>query len=183
MTRLYLAGPDVFLPDAVEVGRRKVELCRAAGFDAVFPLDNAPPEGLSGADLGHAIYRINHDLMLGCDAVLANLTPFRGPSADAGTLFELGVFVGAGKPVHGYSASARGFYERCCDWLGLSAGAERDAEGYALERFDMADNLMIPGAIAAAGGVFATHEENELAAWSAFGEALRQLREQLETDA
>jgi nucleoside 2-deoxyribosyltransferase len=26
MTKVYLAGPDVFLPDAVEAGRRKVRL-------------------------------------------------------------------------------------------------------------------------------------------------------------
>jgi nucleoside 2-deoxyribosyltransferase len=40
MTKIYLAGPDVFLPDAVELGRAKVELCAAYGLTGLFPLDN-----------------------------------------------------------------------------------------------------------------------------------------------
>ena len=47
-----------------------------------------------------------------CDIVIANLTPFRGPSADAGTLVELGWFLGRGKPVFGYSNTALPFAER-----------------------------------------------------------------------
>ena len=31
--KIYLAGPDVFLPDAVEIGRRKVELCAPSRAD------------------------------------------------------------------------------------------------------------------------------------------------------
>ena len=31
------------------------------------------------------------------DAIIANLTPFRGPSADAGTVYELGYMAGRGK--------------------------------------------------------------------------------------
>jgi nucleoside 2-deoxyribosyltransferase len=39
--KIYLAGPDVFLHDAVEIGRRKVELCRRHGLTGRSPLDNA----------------------------------------------------------------------------------------------------------------------------------------------
>ena len=39
--KIYLAGPDVFLPDAVEIGRRKAELCARYGVIGLFPLDNA----------------------------------------------------------------------------------------------------------------------------------------------
>ena len=39
--KIYLAGPDVFLPDAVEIGRRKVELCTRHGLTGLYPLDNA----------------------------------------------------------------------------------------------------------------------------------------------
>ena len=38
--RIYLAGPEVFLPDATAFGRRKVEICAAHGLEGVFPLDN-----------------------------------------------------------------------------------------------------------------------------------------------
>ena len=38
--RVYLAGPDVFHPDAVTLGQRKKELCAQFGLVGVFPLDN-----------------------------------------------------------------------------------------------------------------------------------------------
>ena len=37
------------------------------------------------------------------DAIIANLTPFRGPSADAGTVYELGYMAGRGKLCLAYS--------------------------------------------------------------------------------
>ena len=49
------------------------------------------------------IFARNLALMRRADLIIANLTPFRGVSADPGTVFELGWFDGAGKPVYGYS--------------------------------------------------------------------------------
>jgi hypothetical protein len=47
--KLYLAGPDVFRPDAGN-GRRGVRaLCRAAGHQALVPLDGAAGAGASTA--------------------------------------------------------------------------------------------------------------------------------------
>ena len=40
--------------------------------------------------------------MIAADAIIANLTPFRGPSADAGTVYELGYMAGRGKLCLGY---------------------------------------------------------------------------------
>ena len=37
-----------------------------------------------------------------CDAVVANLTPWRGPGADPGTAFEVGFAAALGKPVLAY---------------------------------------------------------------------------------
>ena len=73
MTRLrvYLAGPDVFRPDAVEHGRRLVALCNQHGFDAVFPLDATLPGELrdpqaiarhiskEAAAFVHAVFSLN----------------------------------------------------------------------------------------------------------------------------
>jgi len=39
--KIYLAGPDVFLPDAIELGRRKADICARLGLSALYPLDNA----------------------------------------------------------------------------------------------------------------------------------------------
>ena len=41
--------------------------------------------------------------MRSCDAAVANLTPFRGVSADAGTAFEVGFMRALGRPVLGYT--------------------------------------------------------------------------------
>ena len=40
--------------------------------------------------------------MIEADAIIANLTPFRGPGADAGTVYELGYMAGRGKLCLGY---------------------------------------------------------------------------------
>ena len=83
---IYLAGPDVFLANALEVGERKRELCRRFGFEGLFPLDQDESVGADAAK----IFQANCALMRRADIGLFNLTPFRGPSADCGTVFELG---------------------------------------------------------------------------------------------
>src|SRR3954470_11649109 len=93
--KVYLAGPDVFLPDAVGVGRLKVNLCERYGLAGLFPLDNEIHIAVGDASL--QIYRGNLSMMDEADAIVANLTPFRGPSADAGTVFELGYMAGSRK--------------------------------------------------------------------------------------
>src|SRR5256714_14973901 len=96
MTTVYLAGPDVFLPDALDIGRRKVELCTRHGLIGLYPLDNAIDRAAKDASL--AIFRGNENMMIEADAIIANLTPFRGPGADAGTVYELGFMAGRGEP-------------------------------------------------------------------------------------
>ena len=53
--RIYLAGPDVFLPNAKEIGGIKKEMCREFGFEGLFPLDNDFPGEPSALE----IYRAN----------------------------------------------------------------------------------------------------------------------------
>lgn len=177
--RLYLAGPDVFLPDAVAIGRSKVALCAAYGFEGLFPLDcEPPPPGVSHREAGLQIYRANVALMRSADAVIANLTPFRGPSADVGTAFELGFFAAMQRPIFAYSADASGFAERTRTLLGLDSSAERDADGCSIEPFGLPDNLMLPGAVLDGGGEWVSDANASapgLAAVSAFGKCLRGL--------
>ena len=47
--------------------------------------------------------RRDRRLIDSCRALLANVTPFRGPSADVGTAWEMGYASGQGKPVVAYS--------------------------------------------------------------------------------
>src|SRR5476651_1336655 len=99
--KVYLAGPDVFLPDALEAGRRKVELCTRYVLTGLYPLDNIVD--LAARDASLRIFRGNEAMMNEADAIIANLTPFRGPGADAGTVYELGYMAGRGELCLGYS--------------------------------------------------------------------------------
>ena len=108
--KIYLAGPDVFLPDAVEIGRRKAAICARHGLIGLYPLDNAVD--LAAADASLAIFKGNEAMMDAADAIIANLTPFRGPSADAGTVYELGYMAGRGKLCFAYSNDPAVYAER-----------------------------------------------------------------------
>ena len=106
--KLYLAGPDVFLADAMDVGARKRGLCRKYGFEGLFPVDPEKGESKDPA----VIFRANCALMQEADGGLFNLTPFRGPSADVGTAFELGFLFARGTPIHGYASRGGAYADR-----------------------------------------------------------------------
>jgi nucleoside 2-deoxyribosyltransferase len=141
--KVYLAGPDVFLADAVEIGRRKVELCADHGLSGLYPLDNAIDPAASDASL--RIFRGNEAMMNAADAIIANLTPFRGPGADAGTVYELGYMAGRGKLCLGYSNDPSCYADRTRQFTGVNLHDGRliDAAGMTVEDFGLADNLMM----------------------------------------
>jgi nucleoside 2-deoxyribosyltransferase len=145
--KIYLAGPEVFLHDAIEIGRRKVELCRRHGVTGLYPLDNEID--LSAKDASRQIYRANEAMMNAADAIIANLTPFRGPGADGGTVFELGYLAGRGKLCLGYSNDPSVYAERVGRFTELKSGEGRlaDAQGLTVENFGLADNLMMMHAL------------------------------------
>jgi nucleoside 2-deoxyribosyltransferase len=141
--KIYLAGPDVFLPDAIEVGRRKADICTQYGLTGLYPLDNAVDR--SAADPSLAIFRGNEAMMEACDAIIANLTPFRGPGADPGTAYELGYMAGRGKFCLGYSNDPAVYADRLRRIADVKPHAEHlvDAEGLTVEDFGLPDNLML----------------------------------------
>jgi len=151
--RVYLAGPEVFLPNAREVGAEKCRIAAEAGVKGVFPLDNA----LDLADLGKAeqarrISQANEGLMRLCDALIANLTPFRGASMDAGTAFEVGFMRALGRPVAGYTNAPHDYRERAkLVRTGPALPFDADHPHVAIEDFDLAENLMIEIAITESG--------------------------------
>jgi len=145
--KIYLAGPDVFLPDAIQLGRRKQELCERHGHLGLFPLDNTVDASAPTASM--EIFRGNSAMMDTADAIIANLTPFRGPSADAGTVYELGYMAGCGKLCFGYSNDPLNYIDRVAKLQPLvgKVGALVDAQGLIVEDFRLADNLMIVHAL------------------------------------
>jgi nucleoside 2-deoxyribosyltransferase len=162
--RVYLAGPEVFLRNAKEVGQKKKALCKNYGFEGVFPLDNkVEVKGKSPREIGLCISGVNEDLIKTCDLVIANLTPFRGPSADVGTAYEMGFAHALGKKVFAYSNVAALFTERTIKAFSGQAnrgddGKLRDTNGMFIEEMDLTDNLMLDGYINASSKLLVIEE-------------------------
>jgi len=137
--RAYLAGPEVFLPDAFALGEAKKAICAEHGLVGVFPLD--PLDGRLPELDGLALFAHCVGHLDAADLVIANLTPFRGPSMDVGTAVEIGYGLGRGVPVFGYTNVAADYRDRV------------DAEpGWLVEDFGFVDNLMCEGTVRAHGG-------------------------------
>jgi nucleoside 2-deoxyribosyltransferase len=166
--RVYLAGPDVFLADTVQVGTAKKELCARFGMVGVYPGDGAYERlaGLAPPDAGLVAFDICVELMDTCDLALANMTPFRGPSMDVGTAVEIGYMYAQGKPVYGYSNTAGVYADRVAP------------DGLFIEPFDLCDILMAPGVVARSTGEMPTQvagldDQASIDAPAAFAECVR----------
>src|ERR1700742_2480141 len=140
---IYLAGPDVFLPDAVEIGRRKLDICARYGLTGLYPLDSAVDP--AAADLSLRIFGALEVMMERCDAIIANLTPFRGAGADPGTVYELGYMAARGKFCLGYSNDPAIYVERVRRFTTVVSRDGRlvDEDGLMVEDFGHNDNLMM----------------------------------------
>jgi nucleoside 2-deoxyribosyltransferase len=184
--KIYLAGPDVFLPDAVDIGRRKVELCRRHGLIGLYPLDNATDPAAEDASL--RIFRGNETMMIEADAIIANLTPFRGPGADAGTVYELGYMAGRGKLCLGYSNNPSAYADRVREFTDVNSRDGRliDALGLTVEDFALADNLMMIHALDLHGCALVTPRQSPADIWrdlTAFETCVRLAAERLAVSA
>ena len=177
--RIYLAGPEVFLPEARRIGEAKAQLCAAAGFEGIFPLDEQLDlTGLAKRAQAERIYRADVGIMRSCDLMIGNLTPFRGVSMDSGTAFEAGFMRALGKPVLGYTNTsldlrARAERYRAAAAAGLCTWPDGDRPDVVVEDFDLAENLMIEMAVVESGyavvrrTVAAGHEMTDLAGFAA----------------
>lgn len=179
--RIYLAGPEVFMPEVTRLAAEKCALAASYGFIGVFPLDNSLQlDRLTKHERAARIAAGNEDLMRGCDGLIANVTPFRGVSMDSGTAFEVGFMRAMGKPVAGYSSviedyAARTAYYRSFGCLPFDA----DRPEYEVEDFDLPENLMITSAFEASGFDTAVGGDGlaSLAALGGYERCLQQLQE------
>jgi nucleoside 2-deoxyribosyltransferase len=152
--RIYLAGPEVFLPDAMVVARAKQDLCANHGFEGIFPLDaQLDLAGLAKPEQARRISEGNEGLMRSCAGLIANLTPFRGVSMDSGTAFEVGFMRALGRPVLGYTNVIADYRTRAEIYRSAPPPLpEFDHPEAEIEDFDGAENLMIEVAIVGSGG-------------------------------
>lgn len=180
---VYLAGPEVFLPDPVAEGankraviarfNREVLSSKDFRFVGHYPLD-AKIDGYSNNP--RTAMRIFHaciEMMDKSDLIIANVTHFRGPSADVGTAFEVGYMYAQQKPVFIYYnmqetyCTEEGTKATTCHdaqtiyrdkvrafatgyFVNRSPVEDRDNDNFLIEDFGLTDNLMLIG-VARAG--------------------------------
>lgn len=145
--KVYLAGPDVFLPDPHAAAAAMKAVCERIGIEGVFPLDADLKQdpGESPAAFAARIRAANLDLIRGADGVVANITPFRGPCADDGTAYEMGFATALGLPVFPWSEDVRPLLEKTRVRMPLTeSGTDwRDPDGMLVEEFGLPVNLML----------------------------------------
>ncbi len=147
MKKIYLAGPDVFLPNAIEEGERLKALCKEYGYEGFFPMDNII-SGETPKEIAQKIQEANKQMIHSCDMVIANLSPFRGPEPDSGTVWEVGYAQAFGKKVFGYSRDLRTLKEKTQAILDLGE-SDVDKAGMVIEDFGMSHNLMFAQCVVA----------------------------------
>jgi nucleoside 2-deoxyribosyltransferase len=141
MTKIYLAGPDIFRADADVWAESARRACRRHGFEPLLPIDHGEVDP-------KRIFAANVAMIREAAMVVANLDPFRGAEPDSGTAFEIGYAVALGKPVWGYVAQLDNVVERV-EIAGLGAagpspdGLPRDHAGARIENFGLPCNLML----------------------------------------
>ena len=127
--KVYISGPDVFAPNARQLGDSFKIACRDCGFEGLYPLD------IDRADItSEIIFTENLNKIRTADIVVANLNPFRGECIDDGTAYEIGFAHALKKPVYGYAKDLRSLRERI---------GKYDGSGYEVEDFGYPVNLMI----------------------------------------
>ncbi len=151
--KIYIAGPDVFSLAWVEIANKIVNACDQWGFEALLPipahrnLDHPNVPGITSvgkaADAAF-IFKSCVDMVKSCDAVIANLTPFRGDEPDSGTVFEVATAYALGKPIVGYTRDSRMTHERHIhNGSKTTHGAMLCRSGYLVEQFNLPWNTMV----------------------------------------
>lgn len=101
--RIGLIGPDAFAAGAAARLARLDAACARAGFQAVrIDLGAGRPEAERSDLTARILYTEALAEVRTCDALIANLTPLRGPVCDPSTAFLVGFAAALGKPVYGY---------------------------------------------------------------------------------
>ena len=140
---IYLAGFDVFRPDAVAHGEQLKMLCAKYGYEGHYPLDKQVPRNLPPQEQARWICRNNLQVLRDCDLVVANLNPFRGSEPDSGTVFEVGYAVALAKPVWAYTSRSDSLVEQLAVQRMPGGRGPVDSLGYSVEDYGLNLNLML----------------------------------------
>jgi len=155
--KLYLAGPEVFLPDATDHAQVQRALCILYGFIGLHPMDNNVDVSDISYNTAVRIYRGDIRQIHECDIVVANCNSFRGALIDDGTAYELGFGNALGKPSYGYISTLDSYNLRIHKFPGTyfsqDVNAYVDRDGYVLvDDFGTFINLMMQCGMTEHGG-------------------------------
>lgn len=150
---VYIAGPDVFSLDWPAFAARVSSACERFNLEPIFPI---PPdqsldrEGVPGITIpgsitdAENIYRQCLAQIQKADAVVANITPFRGLEPDSGTVFEIAIASAQGKMVVAYSRDRQTLISRLMKNLRRTRyGGWLCRHGWLIERFNLPCNVMV----------------------------------------
>jgi len=140
--KIYIAGPDVFELDSIEIGKKLVSLCEKYGYEGLYPLDNVVDFSQEKQKIAQDIYNANVAMIDEADIVIANLNLFRGKEADSGTVWECGYAHAKGKEVYAYMQSKRDYIEEFPHKQEKN-GLFVDEDNKVIEDFNHPINLMI----------------------------------------
>jgi nucleoside 2-deoxyribosyltransferase len=159
MRKVYIAGPDIFRVAWPDMARKIVSACESWGFEALLPItanQNLDRPGVNGITVpgktkdADVVFESCMDKIRSCDAVVANITPFRGDEPDSGTVFEIATAYALGKPVVAYTLDTRLTHERHVhNGFKTEHGALVCRSGFLVERFDLPCNVMVAQACTA----------------------------------
>lgn len=147
---VYLSGPERWSPDAADLMARQRRMCAAAKVEPLFA-DDAPLVEREGSEaMAREMYAGALASLRKADAVIANLTPWRGPSAHPGVAFEAGFASALAKPVFAYINVAdedeAEYLARVESVIGATIGEDglaHDVDGLEIEDFDLPETLML----------------------------------------
>ena len=145
MKKIYIAGPDVFEKNAIEIGKRLNKLCNKYNYEGLYPLDNEI-EFTTKKQTAQKIFEANVNLIKNCDIVIANLNDFRGKEADSGTVWECGYASALGKDVYAYMDNTDTYINRFEEnekHLDEEVNMLVDKQNKIIEDFDLPINLML----------------------------------------
>ena len=150
ISSVYLSGPERWTLGAAELMARQRQLCEAVGVEALFAGDTPLIERDGSEAMARELYAAALASLRRADAVIANLTPWRGPSAHPAAAFEAGFASALGKPVFAYmnvldEADAE-YAARVESLIGGVLGEDgvlRDADETAIEDFGLPETVML----------------------------------------
>jgi nucleoside 2-deoxyribosyltransferase len=148
---VFLAGPDIWYPNAAEHLRRRKALCVEAGLTAISPpLGEAAEERQDTEIAARLIYADALSALRGADALIANFSPWRGVHCDPTAAFLAGFAAALQKPVMGYmnivdedDGDARGRIEAMFGASSDVDGRWRDDQDCVIEDLGLPETLML----------------------------------------